>query len=338
MKNYFGFFILPAIFLLSGCGPGQTEKQQPVVAAKTDSIEILTQLIREDSNDYRLFYRRALHWMDKGDIDPALRDLMQALELNSKDPQLFLLLSDLYFALESPQNSIDALKKALELDPENQSAFLKLAEIYLLKGEYATAQQYAETVLRLNSENAEAFYLKAIARLEQGDTAGAVNNLKLSARIDTVNFMAFMQLASIYDRKEDTLAIDYYRKALKIRPADEKALFLLAASYQRHRQFEKALDTYAALTARYPNNLNAVFNSGYIYLVELEDYQAAAQEFQRVIELNPKEVRAVYNLGRAFEAMELYKEARVQYRRSLELLPNYPLAVQGLNRLDEMGK
>ena len=66
--------------------------------------------------------------------------------------------------------------------------------------------------------------------------------------------------------------------------------------------------------------------------------ESAAQAFRQVIDLNPANVRAVYNLGRAYEAMGRYEEARLQYRRSLKLLTNYPLAVQGLNRLDEMGK
>ncbi|MCF6171743.1 MAG: tetratricopeptide repeat protein [Bacteroidales bacterium] len=341
MKKYIGLIIVISIWLSFGCSPEQGKNRQADesgLTAETDSIEILTQFIQKDSTDYSLFFRRAVFNADKGNIDPALRDLMQALELNPNEPQLYLLLSDIYFLLEKPQNSINALKKTLDIDPENQAAFLKLAEIYLLKAEFKTAQQYAEAVLRLNSENAEAYYLKAIAHLEMRDTTAALNNLKISARLDTVNYMAFMQLAAIYDSKYDTLCISWYNKALTVRPNDEKALFLLGLFYQNHGEFEKALQTYQTLTENYPEHANAFYNTGYIYLVELEDLESAAQAFQQVIDLNPADVRAVYNLGRTYEAMGLYKKARIQYREALRLLPNYPLAVQGLNRLDEMGK
>jgi tetratricopeptide (TPR) repeat protein len=343
MKRYFNIFIAISVLLSFGCSPKQEQKQQeekeqvnPVI--KTDSVEILTGLIQKDSTNYQLFLRRAVHEVDEGFLDPALRDLLQALELNRDDPQIYLLLSDIYFLLEKPQNSIDALQKVLVIDPENQSAYLKLAEIYLLKASYKTAQQYAETAIRINRQSAEAFYLKAIARLEMGDTTDALNNLKVSYALDTMNYMTSMQIAAIYDRQKDTICKGYYQQALLARPNDEKALYLLAMFYQQVGDFKNALDTYGLLSEHYPNNLNAIYNSGYIYLVELEDFEPAAQAFQEVIQINPSHVQSVYNLGRAYEAMGLYNKARLQYRKSLELLPNYPLAIQGLNRLDEMGR
>lgn len=342
MKKYIGLIVGVSILLFFGCSPkqrkSQTKNQQTNLNAKIDSIEILNQLIQEDSTDYQLFLRRAVYLVDRGKFDPALRDLMQALELNQTDPQIYLLLSDIYFLLEMPQNSIDALHKTLEIDPKNQIAFLKLSEIYLLKGEYKTAQRYAESAIKLNTENAEAYYLKGIARLEMSDTADALMNLRISASLDTTNYMTFMQMASIYSARSDSSCKHYYIKSLSLRPNDEKALYLLGRYYQEAGDFEKALNTYGDLTSHYPKNINAIYNSGYIYLVELEDFEPAAQAFQQVIDINPKHVQSVYNLGRTYEAMGLFGKARKQYREALQLLPNYPLAVQGLNRLDEMGK
>ncbi len=100
--------------------------------------------------------------------------------------------------------------------------------------------------------------------------------------------------------------------------------------------FDQALDSYQQLTLLYPNHINGHYNSGYIYLVELEDFPSAVQAFEEAITINSAFVQAVYNLGRTYEAMGLYDKARSQYRASLQLLPNYPLAIQALNRLDEM--
>ena len=342
MKNYFGILIGISLWFTFGCSSNHIDNKQSgdavQEAVKTDSVEILTRLLQDDSTDYRLFLRRAVFQVDRGNIDPALRDLMHALDLNQNDPQIYLLLSDIYFLLEKPNNSINSLNKALEIDPENQTALLKLAEIYLLKAEYRKAQQYAESAIRINRESAEAFYLKAIARLEQGDTTDALNNLKISATLDTMNYMTFMQMASIYDSKDDTLCKDYYQKALTVRSDDEKALYLLGVFYQQEGDFEQALNAFYRITQTHPKNINAIYNSGYIYLVELEDFESARKAFQEVIQINPAHVQSVYNLGRTYEAMGLYGKARVQYQKSLKLLPNYPLAVQGLNRLDDMGK
>ncbi len=341
MFKYFGIFISISIWMmLVGCDENQQSKKQAneteYKTIETDSVEILTQFIKKDSTDYSLFLHRAVLFVNEGKVDPALRDLMQALELNPNDPQIYLLLSDIYFLLEKPHNSIEALQKALKIDPENEIAFLKLAEIYLLKAEYRRAQQYAESVIRLNSENAEAYYLKGISRLEIGDTTDALNMLKISARLDTLNYMTLMQIAGIHGAKNDTNAEVYYIKALEIRPKDERTLYLLGMYYQNHNKFEQALNTYKTLSDNYPQHVSAYYNSGYIYLVELEDYESAVQFFEQAIEIDGAFVQAVYNLGRTYEAMGLYNKARFQYKKSLELLPNYPLAVQGLNRLDDM--
>lgn len=341
MFKYFGIFISISIYLvLVGCGENQQRKQQASETEhkiiETDSVKILTQFIKKDSTDYSLFLRRAILFVNNGKVDPALRDLMQALELNPNNPQIYLLLSDIYFLLEKPHNSIEALQKALKIDPENETAFLKLAEIYLLKAEYRSAQQFAESAIRLNRENAEAYYLKAISRLEIGDTTDALNMLKISARLDTLNYMTFMQIAGILESKSDTNAELFYGKALTIRPNDERTLYLLGMYYQNHNKFEQALNTYKTLGDNYPRHVSAFYNSGYIYLVELEDYESAVQFFEQVIEIDGAFVQAVYNLGRTYEAMGLYDKARIQYQKSLKLLPNYPLAIQGLNRLDDL--
>jgi len=340
MMKYIGIIISISIWFAFGCSTNQGNRKQAanstIVTTETDSIEILTTLIQKDSADYKLFLRRAVFEVDNENLDPALRDLMQALELNQNDPQIYLLLSDVYFLLGKPHNSIDALQKALKIDPLNQTAFLKLSEIYLLKGEYPAAQKYAESAIRINRENAEAYYLKAISRLEIGDTTDALNMLQISAKLDTLNYMTFMQIASIYNSRNDTICKDYYVKALIVRPNDERALYFLGMYYQEQNDFENALQTYEVLSGLYPDNINAIYNSGYIYLVELEDFESAEQSFQQVIEINPAHVQSVFNLGRTYEAMGLYNKARTQYREALRLLPNYPLAVQGLNRLDEM--
>lgn len=341
MRKYLGILICISICLAFACSSNHdNKKQQPVKTELTktevDSIDVLTTFIQQDSTDYQLFLRRAVVYVQKGKVDPAMRDLMYALELNRNDPNIYLLLSDIYFLLEQPHQSIDALIKVLKIDPENETAYLKLAEIYLLKGEYKTAQQYAEEAIKQNGENAEAYYLKAISRIELGDSTDAMNNLKISSRLDTMNYMAYMQLAALYDAKRDSLSLHYYHRALLVRPNDEKAMYLLGMTYQNNGLFDQALDRYQQLTSLYPNHINGHYNTGYIYLVELEDFPSAVQAFEEAISINGAFVQAVYNLGRTYEAMGLYDKARNQYRESLQLLPNYPLAIQSLNRLDEM--
>jgi len=302
----------------------------------TDSITIITELLIQDSLNPILLADRAKLYLQKGKIDPALRDLQTALKLTPNNPQLFLLLSDIYFVLGQSDNSIASLKKAIKLNPNSVIPYIKLSETYLLLNEPSTAIQYADEAINKNRQNAEPYYIKAMALLENKDTTNAILNLNMSANRDTSNYMTFMQLGAIYTVLGDSLSKTNFKKALSIIPNDERALYFLGMYYQEHGEFTKAIEKYSKIADLYHDNKRVYYNMGYIYLVEFEDFENAKTMFQEAILISPLYVEAVYNLGRTHEALKEYNEARIQYKKALEILPNYPLAVQGMNRLDDI--
>jgi tetratricopeptide (TPR) repeat protein len=334
MRNIIPVTILAAI-LFSGC---QQPKVHKTSSGKEiiDSVVFLTDLIKNDSLDYSLFARRASNYLERGNIDQSLRDIQQALKLNPENPDLFVLLADIYLILGQVENSIMSLKKAAKLEPDNIIPALKLSEMYHMMEQIDIALRYADEAIAIDRQNAEGYYMKAVALLAKGDTVNALNNFRISNNYDSLNYMTNMQLGATYTAMNDTVAEEYFIKALKIAPGDERALFYLAMHYQDNRQFENSIDTYQQVIELYPENKRAFYNMGYVYLVELGDFDNAQIMFEKAIELSPGFVEAVYNLGRAKEAAGDLNGARVQYRKALEILPNYPLAVQSLNRLDDI--
>lgn len=335
MNRYLISFLVIIIAFINGCN-NPTQKAQNTAAHNVDSISILTNLLMTDSLNAGLFASRAELYLQKGDIDPALRDLQAALKLAPNDAGLFILLSDIYIVLGQTDNSIASLKKAIRLEPANEIPFLKLSEVYLQLDDPTTALRYVEEAISINRQNAESYYVKAVGLMENHDTAAAILNLKISANLDSNNYMANMQLGVIYTAAKDTLSKDYFEKALVAIPDDEKALYYLGMYYQEHREFSRAIDRFSRITELYQGNKRAYYNMGYIYLVEYEDFENAKLMFLEAITINPRFVEATYNLGRTLEALGDYNGARDYYKKSLELLPNYPLAVQGMNRLDDM--
>lgn len=320
--------------LFAGCDGN--EKLKNAASGDVDSVAYYTNLMMEDSSNFSYWASRSQLYLDDGNIDASLRDLQYALSIAPDKPQLFVILSDVYFALGQVDNGIASLKKAMRLDNKNIVPYLKLSEAYMLLGDSETAIRYAQEAIKIDRRNAESYYVLALAELNNNDSASAILNLKLSASIDTGNYMAYMQLGAIYNSMKDTISKDYFMKALKMVPNDESASYFLGMYYQEHYDFQKALDYFTVVTQVNPENRRAFYNKGYIYLVEMNDPENAKYMFERAVELNSAYVEAVYNLGRTFEAMKQYDSARIVYVRALEILPNYPLAVQGLNRLDDI--
>jgi tetratricopeptide (TPR) repeat protein len=327
VMRYFSSILPVALVLVmvwvSGCET-KNDKSEGQIDTTVDSVGILTRAIMEDSTLANLFMGRARIYLKNGNIDPALRDLNQAIQLKPDNPYSYQMLSDIYLILDQTDNSIASLKKAIKLNPDLVASYLKLAEVYLITDNPKAANQAADEAIRIDRNHAESYYIKGISLLESGDTANSILNLQISVRLDTINFMSYMQLAAISVAQADTLTAFYLTQALKIQPQEERALFFLGMIYQEQGKFQAAIDKFKLVTEYYPNNKRAFYHLGYIYLAELSDYESAKIEFQKAIELDPYYVEAVYNLGRAFEASKDYKTARSYYKQSLELLPNYP--------------
>lgn len=336
MIRLFQIFFLVVLFSLVSCqsNNSKAKKDHDSEVAPTDSIQIFTQLIKKDSANYQLYAKRARMFTEKGQVDPALRDLNRAIELNPDDAGLFIILGDLYFIIGKKESCITSYKKALRLSPESVAPLIKLAETYLILKNYNEANKYIDLTLFNDVNNQKAYYLKGISLTESGDTANALINLKIAGNLDSTYYEAFMQTGSIYTAKNDSLAIDFYKAALKAKPDDERALLLLALSYQYSSNFDKALKTYKELNKVNPSNKTAYFNSGYIFMVEEREFDSAIEAFRQAINIDPAYVEAVYNIGRIYEEQGDYQAARDQYRQALKLKTNYPLAVDGLNRLD----
>lgn len=332
----FGFFCLT--LLLTGCQSEISNKDQKNNSSiqAVDSIDLVTNQIKLDSTNADLFATRSRLYLKKGKVDPAFRDISYAIDKNPNDPGLFILLGDIYFITGQKENCLSSYRKAGAMDPKSLIPVLKLAETHLILQEFETAAQFIDIALNLDINNPKAYYLRGIQRMEMGDTTLALRNLKIAGNLDSNYYETFMQIGTIYSYLNDTSAIDYYKAALKAQPEEERALFMLGYSYQEKGDYDKAISIYQKINELYPANKRAFYNSGYISMVEMRDFEVAKDAFRQAIAIDPSYVEAVYNLGRIYEETGDFDLARNQYRQALELKTNYPLAIDGLNRLDDL--
>ncbi|MFW5705885.1 MAG: tetratricopeptide repeat protein, partial [Bacteroidota bacterium] len=121
----------------------------------------------------------------------------------------------------------------------------------------------------------------------------------------------------------------------ELQPNTIEPYYQMALFFQNSGQTEKAVTTYNNILDIDPEHKFAVYNLGYINLVYLHNYQAAAEYFTNTIQIDPEYVQAWYNRGYSYELMGNEEFARKDYEKTLDLSRNYPRAIEGLNRLDE---
>ncbi|MEN6429905.1 MAG: PIN domain-containing protein [Coriobacteriales bacterium] len=80
-------------------------------------------------------------------------------------------------------------------------------------------------------------------------------------------------------------AIDYYERYLKLRPDDQDVRTDLAAMYFYAGATDRAIQTATQVIEASPDHVQANFNLGIFYWRGRNDYQAAALQFKKVVEL-----------------------------------------------------
>jgi tetratricopeptide (TPR) repeat protein len=130
--------------------------------------------------------------------------------------------------------------------------------------------------------------------------------------------------------------IAFLRKAIGIIETDPDAWIQLGLAYSIKREFQKALEFYEkALTLDNTNawihdNLGFLHFSIYQKTGKVEDNDAALENFQKAIELDPHLASAYNGLGGAYKAAGQLERAIAAWEKSLELAPDYSFPLYNL--------
>jgi len=200
------------------------------------------------------------------------------------------------------RDSIAALEKAIELEPNYVEAHATLALCYVYRALdnpklWSPAKQAALRALQLDETNARAHgALATVAWRGEWDAVTAENEYKRAIELNP----------NVGD-----LGYPFY------------ALFL--SSNGRH---EEAIDMMRRAESIDPFIINLKMNRGMIYL-RAKQYDAAVQQFRRVIELSPDHVNTWFKLGVALACKGEVEEAIAVGKKGVKISGN-PIPPVGL--------
>ena len=200
-------------------------------------------------------------YMGQGDYTAALRELLKAEKLYSKDPRLQDNLGLVYMAKGKPGIAINHFKKAVEIKPDYTPAKNNLGTAYL-------AQKKWDDAITCFKEIA-------------GDLLYATPYYPLSN----------LGLA-YYNKKEYRLAEKYYQDALKIEPRFVIALQGLGLTYLKMGNVADAVAMLEKGVKNAPDFVPLYFDLANAYISSGE-YKKAFDSYKKVIELVPDSPIAV---------------------------------------------
>jgi len=339
MRKLHCLWLLAVVFsFFYACNNAKVENKEVLTKqldATPENLKILNEKIKINPNDAELFNQRAGIFLQLNNTDAAFRDINSALMMDSTSANFLSTLSDVYMAAGMAQNALAALDKALSFEPENINALLKKAELHLYFEQYGKTLELTEKAIRVDNVNPKAYFIRGMTFKLKGDTTNAIKNIQKTVEQDQEYYNAYIQLGLLYAAKHNKLAVEYYNNALNIDPKSIEAFYGLGMYYQENGFLNEALSAYTNLLLVDSTNKNAHFNMGYIHLVELKMYKEAIKYFNKAIQCAPDYYEAYYNRGYCYELLGDILNARNDYKKALEIKNNYPMAIEGLNRLDK---
>jgi tetratricopeptide (TPR) repeat protein len=209
-----------------------------------------------------------------------------------------------------------------------------MAEIHLYLKEYGQTKLLLKQISGINNDLPQLYFIMGLVCIENKDSVGATRNFQTTIDKEPSYYAAYIQAGKIYSAQRNPLAMQYLKSAVDLQPKMYEAHYLLGLYYQENGYLDEAGQEYDYISSRIDSTISEpYYNQGYIQMVYRGNFEEAANWFAKAIRFNPKYTDAWYNEGFSHELSGKLPEAKADYEKAIELQPNFPLAIKGLNRI-----
>ncbi len=324
-------------------------------------------IIKLDERNFKaLFYLGQIYYIQK-EYDQAEDYLKKAKDIDNENIEVLNYLGQTYIAKNHFYLAEEQFEKIIQKN-QNQTAYYHLAIIYADQKKYEKAKEMIEEALEINKENDlsqqaqkfseiidrlsasgnEAYKLTALGQFYNEIDLPSLAKSKLEEAINQVSdyrdawvFLGHSEyLLGNYQKAEENL-----NKALEFDPNNNVTHYLIAKTYIKKEELDKAIDSFNKAYDLGYDNLQIKKELGELY-IQKEDFLNAADQYQKAIELNPDDLE-IYKkliwlycekLDQADEAVELAEtliESNSSEALSYSLLAQAKISANKLNEAKE---
>lgn len=318
--------------LISSCNNNNDTNLESSPAYSNPSVISYTKAIEKDSADATLYYKRSIALSDINQEELALKDLNKAIELDPQSTTYLLGKGEILNYLGKYNEAIISYNKALELSPEDIRIHLMIAKSLLLDNKSSSANAIINKILQNNKDYPDAYYWKAQVLAAEKDTNAAVLELKTALQLDPYFYEASLLLGDYYAETNNILALSQYKRTFDLDTTDVYPIFQTAYYYEQQKNINKAKENYKQCIALNHDYTDAYLQLGRIYLKE-DSLEAAKRNFQLAVLTEPSNYKTHYELGTAFEKLNIKDSAKMYYSNAHNLNNKFKEAADAIKRL-----
>ena len=276
------------------------------------------------------------------------------------------------------EKAIKYYKLAIDANQNDKSLYLNLAQIYSGRNEMKQAIAYAELakqkfpndkqVLDFNKDLQQRYtgslFEEAADLREKGEYKAALEKYN---KISPQGYDSFVGTAAVYQLMKDyQKAIEFYKKALEIKPSDETVLLTISGIYIEQDDFDRAQEYINKIKTstnpkvkEFKDYITQQIQSRDLNLAiqkyEAQDYASAQAILTNLINKKTVDYMPYYYRAMVFDALGKYKEAIADYETVIakdssialvyyslgvdyDALKNFPRAIQNYKKFLELTK
>lgn len=337
--------------------------------------ELLQRAIQLTPDDPYAHYQLGMTYKELGNIELAIMEVRRATILHPTDSYGHSKLGQFYQQLRKYDLAIPSYSAAISLKPRDAFVLEKLAEVLAAKGDHERAIEIYQEALSNQFHQKTSTMLSMAKSLKAVGRWGDLEDFsKEILRFEPDNYEATFMLAySISKLNRIEEATEMFEALVHSTNASCEAWIELGKLYQRLGITEKAVAAFTRAATAAPNQaeiwntVGILLSNEKIYVEALKafkkaasyDYvdQAIAENLRKVqkkveidakkviesrkrrIEKVPDDIDAYYEIGKAYERIELLDEALMAYQKILAINPKFiPGLMSYAELLRKMGK
>ncbi|MDL1967361.1 MAG: tetratricopeptide repeat protein [Deltaproteobacteria bacterium] len=252
-----------------------------------ETIKLYSSLLADHPNlaDAALRYARFI--IKAGKIEEEKHIFEKAIQNVPKSGYLYLILGEIYLALDNTLKAKDCFKNAIALKPDLVTSYLRLAAIHKKKQELDEAKKILKACIEHIPDFPEAYIELAYIYNQEWQINKAVSTLETGIAKNPKSVYLANNLAWLYLEQDKNIdkAFTLAQIAHEYRPNDPSIADTLGWAYYKKNFFNQALWILKEAINKAPNNSLIHFHMGKV-LYAMGNTSAAISSLKKAISLN----------------------------------------------------
>jgi tetratricopeptide (TPR) repeat protein len=254
-----------------------------VLGNYSEAIEYFEQLIEENPDVAETYAHTASCYNESYNFEKALDYCKKAIDLAPYNENFWYNLGATYTNLNEYQDAIDAYMMTLTINEKSFPALIAIAKTYSELDDDDKSIEYFRQALILKPNDSATLINYSSVIANSGDFVQAINILQMALQHSPLNFQAFVGLGVCYHAiGNNKKALEYFNKALKLKPDCEDILFIKADLLFDSKRFKESAKIFEKLLEEAEGNLLYLFYLGRCFYSE-QDYEKASLYFHSML-------------------------------------------------------